>query len=180
MARRERVNPIPGAAGPLPAADPGCEGLHRAGSSPEGLGAARGKGMAHGKGFQAKGGAAPSSGVQQDQHIPLVTHLSRGLTWLDTGVSGTGRRKGVHESVKKDGNQMNNKQRELPKLHQEVRQRLTCSGFKVTAPFSPDRTVMGGVGPFPTQTSFGGRADLRWAGTSFQTLLLTKYLSDLG
>lgn len=30
MARHERVNQTPGAAGPLPAADPRCEELHRA------------------------------------------------------------------------------------------------------------------------------------------------------
>lgn len=49
--------------------------------------------MAHGKGslapgvigilHQAPGGTAPSSGMQQDQHIPLVTHTApeQGPLW---------------------------------------------------------------------------------------------------
>lgn len=70
----------------------------------------------------------------------------------------------MHKSIKKGGNQMHNKQRKLPKLNQEMRQRLTCLGFKVTAPFSSDRTVMGEVGFF-SRPNFGGRANLRWAET---------------
>lgn len=105
--------------------------------------------------------------AQQDQHIPPghTRHAGRDLAGLDIRVSGTAGSEGVHESVKKDGNQMSNKQRKLSGFNQEVRQRLTCLGFEVTAPFSSGRTVMGGVGFFP-HPNFGGRADLRWAETS--------------
>lgn len=82
---------------------------------------------------------------------------------------------------------MNNKQRKLPKHNQEVRQRLACSDFEVTASFSCDRTVTGGVGIF-SHLNFRGRVDLRWAEMSskstffFQTVttLLSKHLSCLG
>lgn len=82
---------------------------------------------------------------------------------------------------------MNNKQRKLPKHNQEVGQRLACSDFQVTAPFSRGRAVTGGVGSF-SHPNFGGRVDLKWAEMSsksaffFQmvTTFLTKYLSYLG
>lgn len=109
--------------------------------------------MARGKGSLAQGGTAPGTSTSHWGH---TRHLSRDLSGLHTEM---------HESVKKDGNQMNNKQRKLPKPNQEVRQRLTCLGFEVTAPFSSDRTTMGGVG-FSSHPNFRGRADPRWAETS--------------
>lgn len=62
-------------------------------------------------------------------------------------------RKGLQESVKKDGNQMNNKQRELPKLNQGVRQRLTCLDPRSRRPSALTAPSWEGWDSFPTQTS---------------------------
>jgi len=82
---------------------------------------------------------------------------------------------------------MNNKQRKLTKHNQEVRQRLACSDFEVTAPFSRDRTVTGEVGSF-SHPNFGSRVEPGWAEMSSKsafffptvTVLLTTHLSYLG
>lgn len=161
MARHERVNQIPGAAGPLPAADPRCEELHRAQPGRQGPALAispRGAGCSQGEADGTwervpgtRGGWHSAAGKGRDAH---GTRAGSSLGWTLGNPAQPGAR-GCMKALKKDGNQMNNKQRKLPELNQEVRQRLTCLGFEVTAPFSSDRTVMGGVGFFP-HPNFGG------------------------
>lgn len=101
--------------------------------------------------FCVRGRDCSCSGGQENQQSTShqqPSDLSDACPGSGIQVFGAARRGGALKPLKKDCNQMNNKQRKLSKHNQEVRQSLACSDFEVTAPFSSDYIVMGGVGTF--------------------------------